>query len=377
VRPFLFLIAALLVYGSLFPWQFTWPPPAGDPLATLVRGWPAEWNYYVARDCVLNVVIYSPLGLAAAFTFRRRHSRAAAAALAVAFGFLFSVSMELLQSLVPPRCPSLLDVLTNCIGCAAGAAFAMYFEAPLRQVSQRRAGPLRLASVLLLLVWAVSELYPFLPAVGRSHFREQWMRFWPPRNFSLLDAWIYCAEWFAVGLAIETVFARMETLWLLLAMFCVPAQLLIVERKFTSAEVAGSLAALALWRLAPPAARPRWCGWMLGSAILLRELYPLNFAGTPQPFAWIPFKATLVSSRDMGAIAIARKAFDYGAAIWSLRYIGIPYLWAGLAVAVTLGACEAIQTYLPGRTPEITDPLLALLMLLVLRAICRPASGAA
>ncbi len=55
-------------------------------------------------------------------------------------------------------------------------------------------------------------------------------------------------------------------------------------------------------------------------------------------------------------------------ALWSSRFAAPGWAWlrAGFAVALPLAATEAIQTYLPGRSPEITDPLLALLMTVVL-----------
>jgi VanZ family protein len=315
-----------------------------------------------------------PLGLVAVLAFRRRRSRSLAATAAIAFGFLLSVSMELLQVYVPGRDSSLLDVLTNTLGTAAGAGFAIYFEGGIRQLMERRAGQFRAAATLLLLVWAVSELYPLFPEIGRSHVRQELTLLLRVRGLSVVETWANAAEWFAAGLALDALFAHMRTFGLALAMLCVPAQLIIAGRSLTIAEIAGALLALALWRFVPRGSRARCCAWMLGSAILLRQFQPFFFLAVPQPFSWIPFAATLESSREAATAIIARKAFDYGALVWALRCIGVPFVRAGLAVAAVLGVTEAIQTYLPGRSPEITDPLLALLMMAVLRAMS-PAAG--
>jgi VanZ family protein len=374
VRRFLLLIVAVIAYGSLYPWNFEFTSAAGNPVRILLHGWPGEWNRYVLRDIVLNVIIYMPLGLAAALAFRRRHSRSLAATAAIAFGFLLSVSMELLQVYVPGRDPSLLDVLTNTLGTAAGAGCAIYFEGGIRRLIERRAGQFRAAATLLLLVWAVSELYPLFPAIGRSHLRQELTLLLRFRGFSIVETWANAAEWFAAGLALDALFARMQTFGLAIAMLCVPAQLVIAGRSLTPAEIAGALLALVLWFFVPRESRARWCAWMLGSAILLRQLQPFYFLAVPQPFSWVPFAATLESTREAATAIIARKAFDYGALIWALRCTGEPFVRAGLAVAVAVGVTEAIQTYLPGRSPEITDPLLALLMMVVLRAIS-PGAG--
>jgi VanZ family protein len=374
VRRFLFLIAALLAYGSLFPWNFEFTPAAGNPLWVLLHGWPSDWNRSALRDAILNIAIYAPFGFAAALSFRRRHSRPAAAVAATAFGFLFSVSMELLQVYVPGRDSSLADVLTNTIGSAGGAAIALYFEGHLRRLGERRASQFRSAAILLLLVWAVAQLYPFFPEIGISHLRQEVTLLFRYPRFSVVETWADCGEWFAVGLALETVFTHMRTSWLAAAMLCVPAQLVIADRSLTLPEIAAALMALVLWHFVRAESRPRLCAWMLGSAILLRQLQPFYLLAVPQAFSWVPFKATLLAGRSDATFVIARKTFDYGATVWALRCAGIPFVWAGLAVAALLGATEAIQTYLPGRSPEITDPLLALLIMLVLRAVSGAAS---
>ena len=61
-----------------------------------------------------------------------------------------------------------------------------------------------------------------------------------------------------------------------------------------------------------------------------------------------------------------RKAFDYGAMVWLLRLGGLRYSRAATLVAATLAICEGARRYLPGRSPELTNPLLALIMALVL-----------
>jgi VanZ family protein len=285
--------------------------------------------------------------------------------------------MELLQVYVPGRVPSLLDVLTNTLGTAAGVGFAFYFEAGIGRLAEVRAGQFRAGATLLALLWAVSELYPLFPDISRSQLSQEFAMLVRFPRFSVVEVWANGAEWFAVGCALDAIFTRMRTLGLAAAMLCVPAQMIISDRSLTLPEIAGALLALALWRFLHRESRARWAVWMLGSAILLRQLQPFYFLAVPQPFSWIPFAGTFESNRASAVVIITRKAFDYGALVWALRYAGVPYARAGLAVAAMLGVTEAIQTYLPGRTPEITDPLLALMMLLVLAAVGRSVSKAA
>jgi VanZ family protein len=105
--------------------------------------------------------------------------------------------------------------------------------------------------------------------------------------------------------------------------------------------------------------------------VVLRELSPFRLAVTPHAFSWIPFAATFDSERQSATVILLRKAFEYGALVWLLRTQGTSYARAAAAVAGSLAVLEAIQRYLPGRTPESTDSVVALLMALVLWRLSR------
>jgi VanZ family protein len=61
-----------------------------------------------------------------------------------------------------------------------------------------------------------------------------------------------------------------------------------------------------------------------------------------------------------------RKCFWYGSAVWLLRLAGWRLARAAVAVALLLGTIEVVQIHLPGRVAEITDPLLALILAVIL-----------
>jgi len=158
----------------------------------------------------------------------------------------------------------------------------------------------------------------------------------------------------------------MRLRWLLAAMFFLPVRLFVEERWLTLSEALGAALALLFWSLLPERKRLPAGASLLASAIVLRELIPFRFAPTPHPFSWIPFAAIFHSNRLPAIVALLRKAFDYGALVWLFRTQGISYARAALAVAGSLAVLEAIQRYLPGRTPGVNDSVLALLMALLL-----------
>lgn len=367
MTQFLLLTIAIVVYGSLYPFHFEITARAATPLLTVWYGWPAEWNRFMLRDVLLNVVLYSPLGFAAAMLSLRRHSRVFSAAAAIALAFALSTSMEILQVYEPVRDPSSLDVLSNAVGAALGAAVALLCGRALLNLTALRTRAFRAASVILLAVWAIYQFYPLFPDIGRTHLYQNLYGLLRTRNLPLVETWLGVAEWFAAGLALELVFARLRTAWLAcLMLVSFAGQMSIADRNLTASEVVAAAVALALWQVSNKKARATWCAWLLGAAILLRELQPFYLLSVPQPFSWIPFAATLESQRSGAVIVIARKAFDYGAMVFALRCAGWKYWRAGLSIAGALALAEALQTYLPGRTPEITDSLLALLMTAVM-----------
>jgi VanZ family protein len=109
--------------------------------------------------------------------------------------------------------------------------------------------------------------------------------------------------------------------------------------------------------------------------VLLRGLVPFHFAAQRSEFSLIPFGGFLNTQWQSGIFVMLEKGFYYGTAIWLLSKAGIRFRMALAIVAAVLLAIEIAQTRLPGRTPEITDPILAILIGFVLAWMSRPVRG--
>ena len=109
---------------------------------------------------------------------------------------------------------------------------------------------------------------------------------------------------------------------------------------------------------------------LLAAAVLLliavRELEPFRFVATPESFRWIPFGSILEATPDSEIRLTAGKFFLYGSAVWMVRQSGASLRIAAGVVALVLIAGEFAQCYLPGRTAESTDPVLAVIAMLVM-----------
>jgi VanZ family protein len=367
MRRLLLLVVAIVVYGSLYPWHFVFTGRP-EPISLLLHSWPTVWDRFLLRDVVINVLLYVPVGAAAYLAWRPRWPRAAVVA-AIALGFTLSLTMELLQNYVPSRVTSLSDLATNTLGTAVGACLALAFASeidPLLRSHAQRASP---GAALLMICWGGYQLYPFFPIFSSTRLRMAVHELIVTQSFSPVSAWAAAAEWFAAALALEAIFGRLRGFWLGAAMLALGLRIFIPSRSLALDEVAGAVLALLAWEIVPAKRRLTIGVWMALSAILLAELAPFHFTAHAAPFYWTPLGATFENERWGAVVILMRKTFFYGAAIWLLVRSGVRFPVAGGALAVALFMLEMVQRYLPGRTPEITDSLIALVMTAALWAI--------
>jgi hypothetical protein len=147
-----------------------------------------------------------------------------------------------------------------------------------------------------------------------------------------------------------------------------PARMFLFGRNLTIAEITGACLACGLWSCWLAGTRRAaliLSVWII-AALILQELSPYHFSPTPHSFSWLPLRGFIESGLDWGAVMFLKKSFWYGAAIWSLQEAGAGYLLPALGVSLLLGVLESIQRYLPGRTAEISDSILALLIAFLL-----------
>ena len=140
-------------------------------------------------------------------------------------------------------------------------------------------------------------------------------------------------------------------------------RILFADMGLAMAEVAGMAAALAL---APALARlPRMtAARLLAAALMLliafQGLAPFDFQLAQDRFALLPFGESLTQYRAANLADMFLRCFMNGALVWLLAKAGLSVFAATSLGAGAVFAVELLQTWLPGQTAEITDPLLAL-----------------
>jgi hypothetical protein len=114
---------------------------------------------------------------------------------------------------------------------------------------------------------------------------------------------------------------------------------------------------------------------LLSAYILAERLEPFQFSAYGRAFGWTPFRSFLYGSVEVNITSFLEKAFLYGSLIWLLDRSGLRSGVSTILVAILLFATSWTEIYLPGRSAEITDALMALLIGAIIAAIETPTEG--
>lgn len=371
-------MAAFIVYGSLYPFAFR-PLPEGTALREVLAGvW--QLRRPSRGDVAANLLLYGPLGLALTLGLATRIRPIPAACLGLLGCCLLSATMEIGQLFVPRRTPSGWDLVLNTFGAAFGAA-AGAILAPRRGQDALAWRPTvaEVFPALLLGCWLAYRLYPYVPALDLGEWRASLKPLLPPWQPDPLRIVRLAILWLVAARLLDAARPRGENGLLLAAVMLttLAAAVPIVERRLTVEEIVAVGLALPAWLLLRGR---RFTDGLLFAALLLAVLLegaqPYRLLSEPRAFGWIPFRSVMSGHWGNGLQAMLYKFMLYGGLVWLGMRAGLRLtVAAALAVAVAAGI-STLQTWLPGRSAEITDALLAAGAALTLRLVSRvPSPG--
>lgn len=166
--------SGLIVYASLHPFS-GWRDLGLSPLAFLDAAWPRYWT---AFDLIINALVYFPLGFLLTLTLRRPPGWYLAVCAAVLLGSAISFCLESLQTWLPSRVASNLDLACNSFGTAVGALLASWrgerFFTRLVRIQHNLLPPLQHAEIGLVLIglWLLTQLSPETILFGAGDLRH-------------------------------------------------------------------------------------------------------------------------------------------------------------------------------------------------------------
>ncbi len=147
--------------------------------------------------------------------------------------------------------------------------------------------------------------------------------------------------------------------------FILTARVLIVGTVLSVSEVAGAAVAICLLPLLLRlSSRQKAVSLfaLLGVTVVIGRLQPFEFASMPREFGWLPFLSLMKGSLAINVMALFEKSFLYGSLIYLFTEAAGRLPIAAFAVGLTLFATSCAQMYLPDRSADITDVIIALLL---------------
>jgi VanZ family protein len=352
--------AVLILYGSLFPFRIR---PSAD-LGLFAAFGALTFKPTTRGDIVSNLLLYMPIGLCLTFAWSGRRWPLARTIL---LGTALSLAVELTQTYLRFRVASFTDVVLNAIGTLCGASAAMAYSAlgtsvRIPALASSRLDPAALSVVML---WLASRLAPFVPTIDWQKYKDALKPLFIDSHVGALDLLRYVAGWLVVAYAIRFLTRREYALHATLAIVTIVlfGRIVVVGKALNLAEFAALAACIPLAALLV-ALRDRRRAALLAAlltvAIVAQGIAPFEWLPQAQGFSWMPFRSSLSGSIELNYSVLLEKCFWYLSLIWLLARCGWRVSAAALVTAGLVAAIEFVQMWLPGRSADVTDPLLAL-----------------
>ena len=172
--PLALATLCLIVYASLYPFA-DWRDQGISPLRFLTAPLPQYWTGF---DVAANLAGYAPLGFLLALSGLRSGRVRWAVSTAVLAAAVLSLGMETLQSYLPSRVPSNVDLALNTLGAWAGgcAAWLLQKIGVIERWSRFRARWFALdarGALALLMLWPFALLFPASIPMGLGQVFER------------------------------------------------------------------------------------------------------------------------------------------------------------------------------------------------------------
>jgi VanZ family protein len=360
-------IVALIVYGSLFPFEFYQRGGLGDavryllstPLLSADRG-----------DVLSNVLLYVPLGLFGARAFENLSAGWRVLVMAIAGGAL-SAGIELAQFFDLSRASELSDVAANFSGALIGGLVETAVRARPRSVEWRP------FAILLIIAQLGAWLYPYVPSMDphafRAAFGEALRASQPGAPFYAIGIYKQAVFWLAAAMLLEEIAgaARAKVAMPAMAALVTVAMIAIPGAGIPDGGVVGAVVGVLAWWLvlSKIKARAPIVAALFAGFVIVDALRPFTFLASPREFGWSPFVSFIDGPRGQASRVFLEKTFIYGSLLWLLARSGLRWLPATLSAALLVMTLRIAQMWLPGRSAEITDVLMVLILAAVMKVL--------
>ena len=358
------IVTVIIVYGSLFPFNFQANDLNRVTFDLFLQSWHdrSSWG-----DLLSNIVLFVPFGVAGMLSTRNLRCASLNLLLVSASGVILAVGLQFTQLYLPGRRAALSDTIWNILGLTLGMFFAFVANKYILKL-QIEVRTIPLIPLVLLGVWCAYRLVPFVPTIDFQSIKDSLKPLLIQPEISLLAVFINTVSWMLAGHFLKYLTGTRDALGKL-GLFMVSLfglEILIIENDVTASNLVGALIAF----IVSASLLDRAKGMvtilvmLLSISIVLQGLAPFELRPVIDAFNWLPFHSFFGGSMYYNILALLQKIFFYSSLVFLFHELGLTWLRAALQTGFLLLLVEASQIYFSGHTPEITDPLLALLLAL-------------
>ena len=356
----LLVIAALVLYGSLFPFEFAWPSEKSISQLfslSIVDG-------RSPGDILGNIVLFVPFGfLGAALCIGSVDLFRRLAGLVLG-GLLLAGLAQTLQLFVPLRDPTLADIVWNAIGLILGIIGFRLLSA--HKMLARYTSGLPSFPLFLIALWVLAEFIPLVPSIDFQQFKDSLKYFFYGEGISIGRVLLSAASVLLLAESLAQFFGiRRTQLWLIpILAIGVFLKVLVITVSLGVSTTLGWVVGAFVWFVTVKSGirdRQSLFAFFLLIALIVGALEPFRFSADPSTMHLLPFSSFLEGGMLGNTRELVTKFFLFSGLLWlaQSRVKGLTSMTVGLAcIVLTL---ELSQTFVVGRVASIDDALLVLL----------------
>jgi len=357
MREFFVIITFLIVYGSLYPFNFEFT----NIQMNISKG---LFNFNILKssfsDSISNIILFIPYGFLL-FNILAKQIKAKVT-IVLLISFVFAYFVQILQLLTPERVPSGADAVLNTIGAFIGILLT-YLTFPKSPYIDKIRNTKAIVPLVLTVSLILLNLAPFMPAIDFYAFKKSIKALIYSPSFDMFWVLKNTTLWLVSFLFLrQACFPKQSTHFLcFMVMTVLMTKLFIQGGGLNYNHLLGGVIALFIWHSYKEYLTPRLLSVLLIAMLLGLGLHPFEFSAEISSFHWLPFEGGLNGNILINIIALIKKTVLYISLIYML-YLGTnSLLKASIISASLVFVSEYLQIFFTNSVAEITDAILVLL----------------
>ena len=362
MQKLFYILAILIIYGSLYPFNFTM-----DESTSIQKLLNLDLITSIP-DIFGNIVLMIPLGAAGIFSFNQQ-PLIQRTLLTFIISLLLAFLVQVAQIYIPGRDAALSDVFWNTIGIIVGISLGIFIDSflkkqtsfPHKSISFKTSLPL-----FLIGLWLFWQLVPFIPSLDIYYLKSSIKSLWLKHELSIPQFLYISSTTLLLGQLSSTLLDKTKVIKALavLIMITLFGKVIIITQELNLATIIGLLTGLTGWILLSQTelkTRSLIIALCMLVSYSILSLQPFQFSHSANSFNFVPFAGLLNGSMLTNTSALAEKLFAYIGILWLSQVISGRLMRWAIALALWVTLLEYIQTWLPGRVASISEPIWVLL----------------